>query len=145
MKQEFSNASKSGTVSACRKPRACPNKKTATIAAAFSLIAFMASADENNRVPQANKYELIQTDAAVLYRVKALRDFGHVHAGDVGGRIGGMHNLSQDGDAWVADNAQVSGEARVVGNAQVSGNAAVTGSAQVSGDAWVNGNAQCVG
>jgi len=86
-----------------------------------------------------------------LRRIRALVDIGaSVKAGDVGGWLEADAALSQDGDAWVFGNAQVSGDAQVFGNAQVSGNAQVFGNAQVSGNArvygnaWVSGDARCL-
>ena len=86
------------------------------------------------------KYELLQDQTIewrgrTLYRICALRDFGSVHAGDVGGYIECEHNLSQNGNAWVYGDAQVYGDAWVYGNAQVYGDAWVYGDAQVYGDA----------
>ena len=91
------------------------------------------------------KYELLQDQTIewrgrTLYRIRALRDFGAVHAGDVGGYIECERNLSQDGDAWVCDNAWVSDNALVSGDSWVSGNACVCDNARVSGNAWVSGN-----
>ena len=86
-----------------------------------------------------------------LHRIKASVAFDNIKSGDIGGWIEKKENLSHDGNAWVADDAQVSGNARVFGNAQVaddaqvSGNAQVFGNAQVSGDVWVSGNAQVFG
>jgi len=101
------------------------------------------------------KYELTEETQTVngttLYRIRALRSFGDVKAGDLGGWIESERNLSQKGDAWVSGNAQVSGnawvfgDAQVFGNAQVSGNAWVFGDAQVFGDAWVFNNARVSG
>jgi len=105
-------------------------------------------------------------NGATLYRIEALKDFGDVKAGDLGGWVELESNLSQDGNAWVSDdakvfdNAKVSddaqifgdakvyddakvfGDAEVSGNAQVYGNAQVCGNAQVYGNAWVFGNAK---
>ena len=79
------------------------------------------------------KYELTEQHPDTgLYCIKALRDFGNVAKGDIGGWIEGEKNLSHEGDAWVYGNAEVSGNARVYGDAEVSGNA------RVSGDAWVS-------
>ena len=113
------------------------------------------------------KYRLTEETTKVgnrtLYRIQALRDFGNVKEGDIGGYIESEKNLSQDGNAWVSGdarvygNACVYGDACVYGNARVSGNACVYGNAwvygdarvsdnaQVSGDAWVSGNAQVSG
>ena len=92
------------------------------------------------------KYELLQDQTTewrgrTLYRICALRDFGNVHAGDVGGYIECEHNLSQDGNAWVYDNALVCGNALVYGNAWVYDNARVCGDALVCGNAGVCGDA----
>ena len=84
-------------------------------------------------------------------RVVALRDFGNVKAGDVGGFVESEDNLSHDGDCWVYDDAWVCGNARVSGNAwvyddaRVSGNAQVFGKARVFDSAWVYVNAQVSG
>ena len=101
----------------------------------------------------SKKYELtsetIETDEGItLYRIKALKDFGNVNKGDLGGFIESEDNLSQEGITWVYDNARVFGDAKVFGNALVYGNAVVFGTvlvygnAQVSGDACIYGNAK---
>ena len=92
------------------------------------------------------KYELITEDTigvdnSTLYRIRALRDFGNVKAGDLGGFVESEANLSQVGDCWIYDEAKVYGVARVCGNAQVCKNASVGGSARIAGNAWVHGNA----
>ena len=88
------------------------------------------------------KYELISDDTIwvddlMLYRVKALRDFGSVAAGTIGGYIEKEANLAQEGNCWVADNAMVYENARVSNNAVVSGKAKVRGNAKVHGTAQV--------
>lgn len=67
------------------------------------------------------KYEMLQDQTIewcgrTLYRIRALRDFGNVRAGDVGGYIECERNLSQDGNARVYGDAWVYGDARVYGN-----------------------------
>jgi len=89
------------------------------------------------------KYQLTEETKNGLFRIKALKDFGNVKAGDLGGWIEKESCLSQHGNAWVYGNAWVSGSACVYGNAQVYDNARVSGSAQVYGNAWVSGSA-CV-
>ena len=83
------------------------------------------------------KDEFIEFDDRKLYRIKALKDFRNVKKGTVGGYIEYEQNLSQQGNAWVYDNARVYGYAQVYDNAQVSGNAQVYGDARVSGNARV--------
>lgn len=101
------------------------------------------------------KYEFTGEEKVVdnhtLHRIRALRNFGMVKAGDLGGWIESEDNLSHDGYAWVygealvEGNAFVEGNARVGGNARVSGNAHVTGEALVSDAAWVYGGSQVEG
>ena len=104
------------------------------------------------------KYELtdetMKIDGHILHRIRALRDFGDVEEGDLGGFIESEDNLSHEGDCWVGDNAvvydnakvyenaQVYGDALVEWNAQVAGEAKVFGNASISGDAKVTGNAE---
>ena len=70
-----------------------------------------------------------------LYQIKALKDFGDVKAGDLGGYIEKEENLSQDGIAWVFDNACVYCDAKVYGNAQIHDIARVYDHAEVCGKA----------
>ena len=72
------------------------------------------------------KYELTeQNPVTKMYRIKALRDFGDVKTGDIGGWVEGEKNLSHDGDAQAYGNAEVSCNAEVSGNARVFGDARV--------------------
>ena len=109
------------------------------------------------------KFELttdsIKRNGVTLYRIKSLIDFEDVKAGDLGGYVEKEENLSQYGDAWAFDDAQVYGNAlvrgnsrvhgdawvcdnaRVFGNARVFDNACVRGDAQVGGNAWLSGDA----
>ena len=75
-------------------------------------------------------------DGHKLYRVEALKDFGDVKKGSIGGFIEKEDNLSQEGNCWVYL------DAKVFGNAKVSGNAVIDGFAQVCDNAMVYGNAQ---
>ena len=99
------------------------------------------------------KYRLIEEDAIefqgkTLRRIEALRTFGGVKKGDVGGYIEKESNLSHSGNAWVGENARVCDNARVVydafvyGNAVISGNALICNKAHVRDNAWIRNNAQ---
>ena len=64
------------------------------------------------------KYEILRDDKIevaghTLYRIRALRDFNDVKAGDLGGYIEGKENLSQEGNCWVYGNACVCGNAQI--------------------------------
>jgi carbonic anhydrase/acetyltransferase-like protein (isoleucine patch superfamily) len=95
------------------------------------------------------KYKLTHNtkivDGITLYQIQAIKDFGDVKAGDVGGWIETECNLSHYGAAWVSGNAHVSGTAQVSGNAWVFDTARVSGTACVSGNAWVYGTARVSG
>lgn len=96
------------------------------------------------------KYELTNEiknlpGGVVLYRIRALKDFADVKAGDLGGFIQKESNLTQDGDAWVDHNAEVFGDAIVGGGAQVFNNAKVYGRSMVCGRALVYDNAEVFG
>ena len=97
-----------------------------------------------------NKYELTGETVKLPngetgYRIRALKDFADVKAGNLGGFVQSEKNLSQDGNAWVSGNARVSDNAQVCGDARVSGDARVFENARVSGNAWVFENAQVYG
>ena len=55
---------------------------------------------ENNK-----KYELteeaIVVDGHKLHRIRALKDFADVKAGDLGGYVESEDNLSHEGNCWV--------------------------------------------
>ncbi|VEJ45272.1 hypothetical protein [Bartonella vinsonii] len=79
----------------------------------------------------SKKYEITNETRVLgdhtLYRIKALKDFGDIKAGDLGGFIEDESNLSHDGDCWVGDDATVLKPGRVFENARVYGNASVGG------------------
>jgi hypothetical protein len=94
------------------------------------------------------KYELTTGTKVIngveLHRIKALKSFGNVEKGELGGWVESEKNLSQYGNAWVGEDAMVSDNATVCGNAIVYGNAKVGGNAWVFGNAKVFGNADYI-
>ena len=95
--------------------------------------------------------ETIEVEGKSLYRIEALKDFCEIKKGDKGGFIESEDNLSQEGNAWVYDdacvydNAFVTDDALVYDNARVYGNASVSNNARVYGDACVYDNARVCG
>ena len=89
------------------------------------------------------KYELtdetIPVNGKTLYRIQALKDFGDVKKGDLGGYVESEKNLSQIEDCWIYDDAVVAGKAIVTNNAKVKDNALVFQNANVGGRAIVSG------
>lgn len=92
------------------------------------------------------KYELtddsIQWSGATLYRIRALKSFGNVKKGELGGYVESEFNLSHLGSAWIYGDAKVYGRARVIENAKVMRNAKVYGKAIISKSALVSKDAQ---
>lgn len=84
-------------------------------------------------------------DGRTLHRIKALKDFGDIEAGSLGGFIEKEENLGQEGEAWVNENACVFGDARISDNAQIFGNALIYGYAVVCGNAFIFDEAQVYG
>ncbi|MCG0998892.1 hypothetical protein LG413_12290 [Acetobacter persici] len=91
-----------------------------------------------------------------LHRIRAVRSFGNVQAGDLGGWVetDGNHkegrttrlpNLSHDGDCWLYGDAKafaganVNGDAKMKGLAQAFGEAVVGGSSIVADHAVIDG------
>lgn len=92
------------------------------------------------------KYELTDETIVIggsyiLHRIRALRSFGGVIKGELGGFIESKANLSHSGTCWVADEATVLQSARVMHNAQIMERARVSGRARISGHAVVARNA----
>ena len=96
------------------------------------------------------KYELTEETIMIngsikLYRIRALKNFSNVKAGALGGYVESENNLSQEGNCWIYDSAQVYGSARVYGSALVSNSARVFDTALVSDYARVYDSAQVFG
>lgn len=87
----------------------------------------------------------IGPSGVTLYRIRATDEWLKVtnrywmyhDEGMYGGFVEGDHNLSHEGDAWVAYSAEVSGKALVRDNAYVTGYAQVLDEALIEGDAVI--------
>lgn len=95
------------------------------------------------------KYELTnetkKVGSVTLHRIRALKDFGNVFKGELGGWLESEANLDHKGNCWVEGNAMVYGNALIRKNARVAGNAVVEGNAIVSDYAEISGNAYVAG
>lgn len=93
----------------------------------------------------------IRDDGTKLYRIKAVRDFGLVKKGALGGYIERETNLSHRGDCWVTYDAKVSDWATVTEHAIVKDSAEVsdfcniTGNARIGGTSKLKGEVLCAG
>ena len=95
------------------------------------------------------KYEFtgmtIRQEGKTLREIRALRDFGNVRIGDIGGFIEKEYNLSHKGNCWVYGSAKVFDCAQLFGNAVAKDNAQIGENAWLLDDAVVCDNAQALG
>ena len=95
------------------------------------------------------KYELtddsITFDGRKLFRIRAIRSFSNVAAGDLGGYVEKEENLSHDNDAWIYNNAYIFGNARICDDAHICDKACVFGDARICDDAHIYGDARICG
>ena len=83
------------------------------------------------------KYEMtnitMEFEERTLYRVRALKNFRNVKAGDLGGWVSGKHNLSQEGDCWIYDEAKCMDNARMYHNSAMYNNAVMCDFSEMHG------------
>lgn len=72
-----------------------------------------------------------------VHRIVAVKDFGNIRAGHLGGWIEKEENLTHAGDCWIYDEGIVLNDACIRDNAQVRDEAVVSGYADVGRDAKV--------
>ena len=105
--------------------------------------------EENKKYGITN--EVITYYGNMLRRIVALKDFGDVSTGDLGGYVQSEDNLSQKGNCWiyntakVYDNAKIFDNARVINNAQINGTANIFEESQICNDAIISQRAQIYG
>ena len=82
-----------------------------------------------------------------VYRIRACRDIPTlgVIKGEFGGWVEREENLSQEGDCWIFNDAQVGDNAVVSGSAIVADGAMVFDSARISGNARIQDSARVYG
>ena len=67
------------------------------------------------------KYDPLKEEGTNLLRLKALKSFGDVEEGDLGGLVENSGNLSQEGNCWIYKDSWILGSAKVFGNVRVYG------------------------
>ena len=89
------------------------------------------------------KFELVGNGvfvgSKIVFRIKALKDFGDVKKGDLGGFVEKEVNLSHEGECWIYNDACVYGCARLYQNAKIYDNVRVYDFSEVCGDANIHG------
>ena len=81
----------------------------------------------------------------ILYRIKAVKDFGDVRKGTLGGYVESESNLSHLGCCWIYDNAKVYGKAQVLNDAKIFHNARIFGDAVIYDYVYICNNVKVYG
>lgn len=92
--------------------------------------------------------ETIDVNGHTLHRIEAVRNFGNIKKGELGGFVESHHNLCNEGTCWIYNNAMVYGRSYVIGNSRVSDNASVScmeGSLYIYQNAHIRENAKIRG
>lgn len=106
---------------------------------------------QDKKFTVTNEFKVISFGSTIVYRIKALKSFGNVQAGDLGGWVEKEENLSQKGDCWITgeaiviENAKVMDDAMIRCHAFVRGNAVISDQAVVTDKTVVYGNARVLG
>ena len=97
------------------------------------------------------KYEILMDEkntirwqGHTLHRIKALRDFGDIKRGDLGGFVENENNLSHEGNCWLYNNAKAMDDSRLYDNSamydysEISGNSEMHDNSTMHGDSEIN-------
>ena len=83
------------------------------------------------------KYEMtnitMEYEERTLYRIRALKDFSDVKAGDLGGWVETEYNLSQEGNCWIYDEAKCMDNARMYHNSAMYNNSVMCDFSEMHG------------
>ena len=94
---------------------------------------------------QMKKYEITErcledSRGNTLFQIKALKPFGHIKKGQLGGFISSENNLSHEGSCWVYPNASISENAKAMHNAVLRDYSSVKGNSRVYNNCILLGN-----
>lgn len=89
--------------------------------------------------------EVETNNGRILHRIQAIRDFGNVKKGDLGGFVETEDNLSHDGKCWIYGNSMVFDSAKLYDDATMHGFAAAFNNAHIYNDAIVFYHARVYG
>ena len=83
------------------------------------------------------KYEMtnitMEFEERTLYRIRALKNFRNVKAGELGGWVSGKHNLSQEGECWIYNEAKCMDNARMYHNSTMYNNSVMCDFSEMHG------------
>ena len=91
-------------------------------------------------VKERKKKIIIFGGTLTLYRIRALKDFSDVKKGDLGGFVEFEENLSQAGNCWIYDDAEVSGLSKVCDNETLRDSVKLLDGVTIYGDTQLRGD-----
>ena len=92
-----------------------------------------------------DKKNTIEWEGHILYRIKALRNFGNVKKGDIGGFVESEYNLSHEGNCWIFDNAKAMDNSRIYDNSKMYNNSEMVGNSEMWGNSILKGRENLYG
>lgn len=96
------------------------------------------------------KYRIVKgyerkINGIIIHRIQALKDFGDLKAGDLGGWIENESNLSQEGNCWVYPGSVVCRDSVVQDNAKIAGDSIINEHCFISDNAHIRDGSMCCG
>ena len=98
------------------------------------------------------KYEIlmdeentIEWNDHVLHRIRALRDFGDVKKGDLGGYVENDYNLSHEGNCWIYNNGKAMDNSRLYDDSAMYNNSEMHDNSAMYGDSELNNKVKLYG
>ena len=95
------------------------------------------------------KYEIlmdkeytIEFEGRTLHRIRALKDFGGVKKGDLGGFVENENNLSHYGSCWIYDDAKAMDNSRIYGDSRMYDNSEMYNNSKMYGDSVMYNNSK---
>lgn len=94
----------------------------------------------NNKKKYELTEEVLKVNGVTLYRIKALKSFSDVSAGDLGGFVEKDGILSHENNCWIYNKCWAYKGSSVSENAQLRGNVILNKGAHVCGEAVIWGD-----
>ena len=91
--------------------------------------------DDVKEVTYNTKYMTNKVDK--VYRIRALKNFGDVKVGDLGGYVSSEKNLGHSGKCWIYDDSVVTGTGKVTGDSKVCDNSFIYSNVSVRGNSLI--------
>lgn len=94
----------------------------------------------------------LEFEGRILYRIQAIKDFGNVKKGDIGGYVESTENLSHFGNCWIYNDAKAMDSSMVIDDAILEGqsimknhsiiscNSRCSGTTKLSQGSWIGDN-----